>query len=341
MDKNITNKNSGIKKIKEISFIKKCIILANIFKSGKKFVVNSFNNIPYVKLFAANINDRKYTYTKIKGALLLIYEEDGENKNYFFQIYDIDDYSMVFNIPLNQKILEEISLEEGFICIPTKYYYIGFKFSSMEVMRPFFMLLKCGQLTSDINIKAKVFNCQNTEIIKVIKKVKENLDEKLKKIDKEINIINKQKNSFQKLDDLYCLINCIEYSEVNNKINIFIDKTFNPFIIKSYIDTYRNTENKSALPYKIVFNDYSQIKNKKAYVDILVRNLINNFEEEKRLIIFKREHKKRHEKEQYKKNNNIDIRGSAMITRPKYNLDDKPKYKNQFQSNMNTIKEED
>ena len=30
-----------------------------------------------------------------------------------------------------------------------------------------------------------------------------------------------------------------------------------------------------------------------------------------------------------------------MITRPKYNLDDKPKYKNQFQGNMNTIKEED
>ena len=81
------------------------------------------------------------------------------------------------------------------------------------------------------------------------------------------------------MDELYRITNCIEYSEINNKINIFIDKTINTFRIKSYIDAYRNSKNRNALPYKIIFNDYSQIKNKKAYVEILVRNLIRNFEE--------------------------------------------------------------
>ena len=137
-------------------------------------------------------------------------------------------------------------------------------------------------------------------------------------------------NFIEKLDELYRITNCIEYSEINNKINIFIDKTINTFRIKSYIDAYRNSKNRNALPYKIIFNDYSQIKNKKAYVEILVRNLIRNFEEE---------HKKRHEKEGYSKNN--DIRGSSMlIIRPNIKLDDNNKLKASIQSTMMPIKEE-
>ena len=93
------------------------------------------------------------------------------------------------------------------------------------------------------------------------------------------------------------------------------------------------------MPYKIIFNDYSQIKNKRAYIEILVRNLINNFEEEKRLIIFKKEHKKRHEKEEYSKNN--DIRNSSILLKTNINIEDKNKFKNSILSNIKTIKEED
>ena len=88
------------------------------------------------------------------------------------------------------------------------------------------------------------------------------------------------------MDELYRITSCIEYSEINNKINIFIDKSLNTYRIKSYIDAYRNSKNRNALPYKIIFNDYSQIKNKKAYVEILVRNLIRNFEERKKINYF-------------------------------------------------------
>ena len=339
MNTKMTKENSTEKKGNDLSFIKKCIMLANIFQNKNKFVVNLFNNIPCVRLYTANLTMNNFIYSKIKGALFLIYEKNKDQANFFFQIYDLNDYSLVFSLPINPKLLEGVIIEEKFIIIPTKYYFIGFKFKSIEEMKNVILMLRCEEQNKEIITKAKEFDCQSTEITKVIKNVKDNFDKELKNIDKEINKIGKTKNSFQKLDDLNCLVNCIEYSELNKKINIFIDKTLNPYIIKPYIDYYKNCKNKNLLPYKIVFNDYNQINNKKSYIDILVNNLINNFEEEKRLIVFKKEHKKRHEKEQYSKNN-IDIRSSAMISRPKFNLDDKNKYKTSLQSNMNVIKEE-
>ena len=341
MDKKITKDNSVPKKGKELSFIQKCIMIANIFQDPNKYIVNAFNNIPYVKLYTANLTDEKYIYSNIKGGLFLIYEENEKSTNFFLQIYDINTYSLVFNFPINANLISSVVIEEKFFCVQTKNYYIGFKFSSNDSMKYFRLILNCEKPKMDINEKAKKFECQNSEMLKMIKSVKDNLDKKLKNIDKENDKLNKEKNCFIKLDELYRLIKCIELSEINNKINIFVDKTINPYSIKSYIDSYKNTKDRNALPYKVVFNDYNQINNKKIYVGILVKNLINNFEEEKKLIVFKREHKKRHAKEEYAKNNNNDIRSSAMISRPKYNLDDKNKNKTKIQSNMNPIEEED
>ena len=324
---------------KQISFMQKCIIMANIFNEENKFVVNPFNNIPYVKLYTANLTIEKFVYTKIKGALILIYEENKGKTDFFLQIYDINDYSLVFSLPINKKLLEGVIIEERLIIIPTRNYFIGFKFSSNADMKSFILMLRCEKPESDINIKAKEYECEESKIINVINDIKTDFGKKLKKIDNENNIIEGESNSFIKLDELYRLVNCIEYSEINNKINIFIDKTINPYTIKSYIDAYRNSQNRNDLPYKIIFNDYSQIKNKKAYIEILVRNLINNFEEEKRLIIFKKEHKKRHEKEEYSKNN--DIRNSSILLKTNINIEDKNKIKNSILSNIKTIKEED
>ena len=339
MERKISNENSPQKKLKEISFVQKCIMLSNIFQNKTQFVVNQFNNIPYIKLYTASLTGEHFIYSKIRGGLFLVYEENEKSTNFFLQIYDINDYSLAFSLPINQKLLDGAIIEEGFIIIPTRQYFIGFQFSTIEEMKKFILMLKCEKPNTDINLKAKEFECQNTEIIKVIKSVKDNFDKKLKTIDNESNKINKEVNIFQKLNELYCLMNCVEYSDLNNKINIFIDKTINPYIIKSYIDAYRISENKNVLPYKIVFNDYNQIKCKKTYVEILVKNLIKNFEEEKKLIIFKREHKKRHAKEEYIKNS-ADIRSSAMIPRPKINIDDKNKNKFSIKSNMDVIKEE-
>jgi hypothetical protein len=338
MNTKLTKEQSVQIKGKEISFIQKCIIIAHIFNNKKKTVVNPFNNIPYVKLYTANLTVEKFVYSKIKGALFVIYEENNGKTEFFLQIYDINDYSLVFSLPVNDKLLEGIIIEENFIIIPTKHYFIGFKFASIYDMKQFILMLRCEKQESEINIKAKEFLCDDTKKTNIISNIKKDFGKKIKNIDNINDIINSEKNSFQKLDELYKITNCIEYSEINNKINIFIDKTINTYRIKSYIDAYRNSKNRNALPYKIIFNDYSQIKNKKAYVEILVRNIIRNFEEEKRLIVFKREHKQRHEKEGYSKNN--DIRYSSVLIRPNIKLDDNNKLKASIKSTMMPIKEE-
>ena len=76
-------------------------------------------------------------------------------------------------------------------------------------------------------------------------------------------------------------------------------------MIKTFIDTYKDTKNKNSLNLKIIFDDYTHIFNKKTYIDILINNLMNNFSEAKRLIIFKREHKKRHDKEDFEESKRI------------------------------------
>ena len=83
----MTNQESIIKKEKGISFIQKCIILANILRDKNKHVVNAFDNIPFVRLYTSNIKDEKFVYSKIKGALMLIYEENDNQLNFFLQIH--------------------------------------------------------------------------------------------------------------------------------------------------------------------------------------------------------------------------------------------------------------
>jgi hypothetical protein len=325
----MSNQKSVKKRGKELTFIQKCIIMANIFQDQNKHVINSFNNIPYVKLYSSNIEDEKFVYSKIKGALMLIHEEDKDNSNFFLQIYDINNYSMEFNFQINQILLDKKIVDEKFIGIPTKNYCIGFKFSSDDSMKNFLLSLKCEKPNYDINERVKEFECENSEIQKIIKSIKENLDKKLKNIYKENLSIEQEKSSFQKLEELYYLTNNIEYSELNDKLNIFVDQNINPFAIKLYIDSYKNKIDKNSFPYKIVFNDYNKISNKKNYVDILVNNLINNFEEEKNLISLQKQHKKKNAKEDISKNN-MNFRSSAMIRNPNFNIDEK----NNFQNNM-------
>ena len=45
---------------KQISFMQKCIIMANIFNEENKFVVNPFNNIPYVVAYREKVGSANY-----------------------------------------------------------------------------------------------------------------------------------------------------------------------------------------------------------------------------------------------------------------------------------------
>ena len=147
-------------------------------------------------------------------------------------------------------------------------------------------------------------------------------------------------------------------------MNIFIDKTINPKTIQTYIDIYKNSDKKNELRFRIIFDDYTHIFNKNVYVDLLIRNLMNNFVEAKRLIIFRREHKKRHEKENNDEskrinsefsvtssgssNNNDNFRNSAIIPKTNFqnnilqrkdNIGFDPKKRNSFLVGVNRIEE--
>lgn len=344
-DKNqLAKKESNQKKSKELTCTQKYIILANLSTDKKKILFNSFDNIPLVKLYTANLNQKNFVYSKIKGALCLLYEEENKKINYYLQIYDINYFSLVFNLQVNQKIVKDlVKLEPSFFCLQTKYHFLGFKFNRNDSMEKFLKIFKCEEKvdkkTLDINLKGRDFKCPYKEVSKIIKEVKSDIEKKFKAIDSVKEKIEKEKdkNIFQKFDELYYLINCVEYDEENKKFNLFIDKTFNPKIIQPYIDIYKKTKNKSSLNLRIIYDDYSRIYNKNIYIDILINNLWNNFDEAKRLIIFKREHKKRHTKEDFEESKRInsdyyqassdnkDKRNSAIIPKPNFNYELKRK----------------
>ena len=298
----------------ELSYTQKCMILANIASDKKKILINTFDNMPIVKLYCSDLKIDNFVYSKIKGALCLLVEEDKKKVNYYLQIYEIKNFSLAFAMPITQKLVNDITRIENvnnFFCLPTKLYIIGFKFCSKDSMEKFIKILVCPETLDknkiDMNLRARDFKCTYKEILKTIKSAKSDFEKKFKAIDSISGKIEKEKdkNIFQKLDELYYLINCIEFDEINKKFNLFVDGTFNPKIIQPYIDIYKKTANKDSLTLRIIFNDYTHIFNKKVYVDILINNLMNNFTEAKKLIIFKREHKKRHNREDFEESKRI------------------------------------
>ena len=339
--------NNSLNKKPELSYIQKCMILANIASDKKKVIINSFDNIPLVKLYTANLKLDNFVYSKIKGALCFLAEEDKKKVNYYLQIYDIKNFSLSFNMQVTQKLIKDLTKIENvnnFFCLPTKFHILGFKFFHKDSMEKFIKIFVCPETLDkkniEINLKARDFKCTYKEILKTVKNVKGDFEKKFKAIDSISGKIEKEKNKniFQKLDELYYLVNSIEFDEINKKFNLFIEGTFNPKTIKSYIDIYKKSDNKNLLSLRIIFNDYVHIYNKNIYVDILVNNLMNNFSEAKRLIIFKREHKKRHDKEGYeeskrinseyyvtksdssnKANTNDKFRNSAIIPKTNFN----------------------
>ena len=358
------------KAITELSYTQKCIILANIFTDKKKILINLYDNLPLVKLYTAGLNEENFIYSRIRGALCFVLQEEDNKEKYFLQIYHIKNNSLAFSLPVNQlmtKDLIRIENNNTFFCLQTKFEFFGFEFKSKDAMDKFLSIFKFQDKKKiDENIKARDNKCTYKEILKTIKNVKTDFGKKFKAID---SINGKQekekdKNIFHKLHELYYLLKCIELDENNKKLNIFIDKTINPKTIQTYIDIYKNSDKKNELRFRIIFDDYTHIFNKNVYVDLLIRNLMNNFVEAKRLIIFRREHKKRHEKENNDEskrinsefsvtssgssNNNDNFRNSAIIPKTNFhnnilqrkdNIGFDPKKRNSFLVGVNRIEE--
>ena len=184
-------------------------------------MINLYDNIPIVKLYTANLKQENFIYSKIKGPLFFLYEEENKKINYYLQIYDPKSLSLVFNLQINQKMIKDfIELENNFICLPSKYHFLGFKFDySNDSMKKFLTTLSCESAPDkkliDTNIKARDFKCTYKEILKIVKEVKSNFEKKLKSIDSSSGKGDKEKekNLFKKLDELYYLVNCVEYDE--------------------------------------------------------------------------------------------------------------------------------
>ena len=103
-----TKKPSNQKLNKELSYTQKCIILANIATDKKKILINLFENIPLVKLYTANLKQENFVYSKIKGALCFLVEEENKTVKYYLQIYDINYFSLVFNLQVNQNMIKDL-----------------------------------------------------------------------------------------------------------------------------------------------------------------------------------------------------------------------------------------
>ena len=198
------NKKSK-KKYHELSFTKKCIILANIQNEPDIILLNTFNFIPLVKLYTASQKQETFNYTTINGGLFLHKDKNNLEKNFYLRIYDSKSNSLQFNLEINQDTRKnDIKVEISF------YYFnlgrLGFLFGSTEEGEQFKTILETGepgQETRDNTDKYNLFPIKDTNEL-----------------------------FLDLIDSLFDeLLGNIEYDKEDNLFNLFIDKN----ILKNYL----------------------------------------------------------------------------------------------------------
>ena len=162
-------KEKSKKKNNELSFTQKCIILANIQNETDKILINSFYFMPVVKLYTSSIKQDIFSYTKIKGALLLFQDKNIAKKNYYLRIYDINDYSLRFNLEISNETKKNyVKNESNFYCFILKLGFIGFQFSSDQEAEMFKKIFDIGvpdQITNDQYEELKRFPLTDSDNI--------------------------------------------------------------------------------------------------------------------------------------------------------------------------------
>ena len=303
-----------------MNFTKKCILMSVISQEKNITLVNSFNNIPLVKLYTANITDENFIYSKLKGALCFFVNKD-QNKNLFYlKIYDIQNYSIVFNMELKKEQIKYfIQYSDDFYFMQLRESLIGFKFKSKLDGKNFHNILKEEQKFEVLAQNEKSKTIKPKEISKTISKVNDSIKLKLKEkfqvvqkkgdggffSKKEENFkimkINDKKGEYLDLSmipNIYFFLKTVEISDILCKMVIFPDKKFPKILCKKYVLKYDNSFdfNSRTAPLKIIEKDFLNILNKKAYINLLVNNIINDMKMHERLDIFKKEHIKRNKK---------------------------------------------
>ena len=317
--------------INEINFTKRCILMSVISQEKNIVLINSFHKIPIVKLFTADSTSENFIYSKIKGAFCLFMskEKDPNNRKYFFRIYDLKDYSLLFNIEIRKEYMQYITqYKEDFYFLELRESFLGFKFLSKESGRLFFLLLNEDPKKEVLDQNERAMNIKSKDMAKTTNKVIDYIKMRLKytfensgnlsgtnyrKRDissqkKELfptMIINDKKGEYldtSKIPEIELLVNNIEIDDSDSSVLLFTEKNLDYEKCKKLIKKYdNNMENNTTrrrntpnIPVNIIDKDCTNIINKNAYIEIMVKNMLNSIRTQKRLDIFMQEHKKRH-----------------------------------------------
>ena len=87
----------------EFSFTQKCILTSNALYEKDKDLLNTLFFIPLVKLYTSNVRQGTFSYTGIKGGLFLLKDAEKQVQNMYIRIYDSMDYSLKFNLEINDE----------------------------------------------------------------------------------------------------------------------------------------------------------------------------------------------------------------------------------------------
>ena len=284
------------KKSMKLSFTQKCIMVSNILYEKDKLLLNSFDFIPLVKLYTSNMRKEKFNYTKIKGGLVIFQDKDKEKqeKNYHIRIYDSKDYSIQFNLEINNETKKNyIKLEPNFYCFNLKMGCIGFLFGSEQEAEQFKSLLINGpdpKALDEFN-QINYFNLKDSDniFLDVIDLLMEDMEKKYEvitydKMNKNLHEINQYLIFSGFLDQAKLLCN------EDYLFNIYVDRKYPK---KLFIKMFHNFNLDYLYPFRPIYDDSLIIQNKSNYVDLLVNHLINNFKEEVFISKKRKEHMKK------------------------------------------------
>ena len=317
--------------INEINFTKRCILMSVISQEKNIVLINSFHKIPIVKLFTADSTFENFVYTKIKGAFCLFMskEKDQNNHKFYFRIYDLNDYSLSFNMEIKKEYIQYITqYKEDFYFMELRQSFLGFQFLSKESGRLFFLLLNEDPKKEVIDQNEGAKNIKPKEISKTTSKIIDYIKMKLKyKFENSgtgttINYRKRGENTSQKKElfptmiindkkgeyldtssirEVELLINNIEIDDADSSVLLFTEKSLDYEKCQKIIKKYENNaessfrrRNVANIPINIIDKDCTNILHKSIYVDIMVKNMLNNIRTQKRLDIFMQEYKKRH-----------------------------------------------
>ena len=271
----------------DINFTQKCIMFANITRIKDQIILNPFDFIPKVKIYTSNLRQQIFTYTKIKGGLFIIKNKNKkEAHKYFIRVYSYKDYSLLFNLEINNETRKNyIEIEPNFYCFCLRIGYIGFKFNSEEEAKKFYDLLENEpnrQVLDEFELIEKlVMKDTDSLYINEIDQIASNLDESFQKITGE-NV----KYELNKIDPYLQFANFLHLSKLlsnskfdykDNVFDIFVNKKF-PY--KLFRIMFRHFDLHRLYPLRPVINDCLFISNKDNYIDILVEHVNNNFKQQ-------------------------------------------------------------